>query len=317
MHHRRVRVAIVGAGGLGSYIGAVLARVGHEVTLIARGAHAASIEEHGLRVLSHAGDFSVRPKCAGSAFGLDGIELTFVAVKTYSLDAVAPQVRHLSEGGSVVVSLLNGVTATARLIAQGCGADRTLDGVAYMTAFRIEAGVVQRKAEHQEIVVGSPTARDAGAAGVGGDAAAYVERAFRETSVKIGVAADIRVELWEKMAVVCSLSVLCAMAARNMGSVRAHPLGADLQRQAIGEVLAVGRARGVPIPSDAEARIDEKLDLFPDDFFPSVIHDLNSGFRTEMDDLGGAISQMGREVGVPTPLHDAGTCIVQVAEARA
>jgi len=64
-------------------------------------------------------------------------------------------------------------------------------------------------------------------------------------------------------------------------------------------------------------RIDERLDRFPDDFFPSVIHDLNSGRPTEMADLGGTIACMGREVGVPTPLHDAGTLIVQLAERRA
>ena len=115
-------------------------------------------------------------------------------------------------------------------------------------------------------------------------------------------------------AVVCVLSVLCALGERNMGSVRGHPLGAELQRQAVAEVFAVARARGVPVPRDAEDRIDQTLDRFPDDFFPSVIHDLNHGRRTEMADLGGEIGRLGRLVGVPTPLHDAGTLIVQRAE---
>jgi 2-dehydropantoate 2-reductase len=119
------------------------------------------------------------------------------------------------------------------------------------------------------------------------------------------------------MAVVCVLSVLCAIGDRTMGSVRRHPLGADLQRMAISEVFDVGRARGVSIPPGAEARIDETIDRFPDDFFPSVIHDLNRGRRTEMDDLGGAIGRLGRSAGIPTPLHDAGTLIVQNAEAEA
>ena len=99
-----------------------------------------------------------------------------------------------------------------------------------------------------------------------------------------------------------------------MGSLRAHTFGSELQRRAIEEVMSVGRARGVPIPQDAEDRIDATLDRFPDDFFPSVIHDLNGVRRTEMDDLGGVVSRLGREVGVATPLHDAGTCAVQVAE---
>ena len=83
----------------------------------------------------------------------------------------------------------------------------------------------------------------------------------------------------------------------------------------IAEVLDVGRANGVPIPSGTEKKIGETLDRFPDDFFPSVIHDLNQGRRTEMEDLGGEISRLGRASGVPTPLHDAGTVIVNLAEA--
>lgn len=297
-----MRVVIVGAGGLGSYIGAVLARAGHDVTLVARGEHRQAIEAGGLHVRSHAGDFTVRPACVPSALELDGAELTFLATKTFSLDDVGPQLRHLAEAGSDVVSLLNGVTAVQRLAAHGVARDRLADGVAYMTSFRVEPGVVERRADHQRIVVGE------------GPIAERLSEAFDATIVDVDVAADVKVELWRKMAVVCSLSVLCAIGERNMGSVRSHDFGAELQSMAIAEVLGVGRAHGVPIPSDAEAAVDAVLDRFPDDFFPSVIHDLNGGRRTEMDDLGGTIARMGREAGVATPLHDAGTLIVQLAE---
>lgn len=299
-----MRVVVVGAGGLGSYIGAVLGEAGHDVTLVARGEHRAAIEGRGLRVRSHAGDFTTRPACVGSALEVQEADLSFVVTKTFSLDEVVPQLVHLAERGSAVVSLLNGVTAVQRIVAGGVSRDRVADGVAYMTAFRVEPGVVERKAAHQRIVVGD------------GPIADTLDEAFAETIVGIERATDIRMDLWEKMSVVCSLSVLCALGDRNMGSVRSHPLGAELQRSAIAEVLSVGRGAGVAIPPDAEHRVDETLDRFPDDFFPSVIHDLNSGRRTEMADLGGTISCMGREVGVPTPLHDAATLIVQLAERR-
>ncbi len=310
-----MKAVIVGAGGLGSYIGAVLERAGHDVTLVARGDHAAAIEADGLRILSHAGDFTVHPRCVASALEIDEADIAFAAVKTYSLDEIAPQLKHLADRGSVVVSLLNGVTATQRLMAHGIASDRLVDGVAYMTAFRLEPGLVQRRATHQRIVVGGADGADQPESGGGADARTdLVRAAFDGTLVDVPVAADIQVELWEKMSVVCSLSVLCAIAGLRMGLLRSHEFGPELQRRAIAEVMAVGRARGVPIPADAEERIDQALDLFPDDFFPSVIHDLKGGRRTEMDDLGAAICRMGRECGVPTPLHDAGTCAVQVAE---
>lgn len=312
-----MKVVVVGAGGLGSYIGAVLDQAGHEVVLVARGEHRAAIERDGLHVRSHDGDFVARPACVDSALEVDGANLTFLVTKTYSLDEVAPQLKYLADLGSAVVPLLNGVTALDRLSSFGLPCDRLADGVAYMTSFRVAPGRVERKAAHQRIVVGG----DACARGDDPPAAASpmgrVRDAFEGTIVAVERADDVRVELWEKMAVVCSLSVLCALGERNMGSVRSHPYGADLQRQAIAEVLSVGRARGVPVPLDADARIDATLDRFPDDFFPSVIHDLNQGRRTEMDDLGGEIVRLGRGCGIPTPLHEAGTLIVQLAERAA
>ncbi len=306
MGSESMRVAVVGAGGLGSYVGALLQQAGHDVTLVTRGTHREAIEARGLLVRSHAGDFSVRPRCVSRGEEAGEVDLTFVATKTYSIAEVAPQLAALAKKGSAVVSLLNGVTARQELVALGVDPDLVADGVAYMTAFRVEPGVVERRATHQRIVVPVTRAKE--------DASARMVKAFAGTIVGIEEIEDIDVELWEKMAVVCSLSVLCAIGDWHMGSLRAHPLGADLQRQAISEVLAVGRATGVSIPGGAEEKIDARLDRFPDSFYPSVIHDLREGRRTEMADLGGAVSRLGRSSGVPTPLHDAGTLIVQRAE---
>lgn len=301
-----MRVVIVGAGGLGSYVGAVLGQAGHDVFLVARGEHRRAIESHGLRVHSHAGDFVVHPGCVDAATDVADVDVTFLATKTYSLDEVAPQLVGVASRGSTVVSLLNGVTAVPRLVAHGIDPALLADAVAYMTSFRTAPGVIERKASHQRLVV----------PGGDGDASRRVQELFEDTIVGIETVEDVRVELWEKLAVVAPLSVLCAIGEGEMGSVRSHPFGARLQTEAIAEVLAVGRATGVPIPDESNAIIDGRLDDFPDDFFPSVIHDLNQGRRTEMDDLGGEITRLGATHGVATPLHAAGTLIIQQAEAR-
>ena len=300
-----MKVVVVGAGGLGSYIGAVLSQAGHDVTLVVRGAHRTAIEKNGLRVRSHAGDFDAKVRCVASAMEVDAADLALLVTKTFSLDEVADQLVHLSGSGAHVVSLLNGITALDRMELHGVSRNVMADGVAYMTSFRVEPGVVERKAAHQRIVL------DASAGPV-----SRVRQAFEGTLVEIKTVPDIKVELWEKMSVVCSLAVLCAIGERNMGSVRSHPYGAELQHRVIAEVLDVGRANGVLISSDTEKKISETLDRFPDDFFPSVIHDLNQGRRTEMDDLGGEISRLGRASGIPTPLHDTGSVIVHLAEVR-
>ena len=305
-----MRIVVVGAGGLGSYIGAVLCRAGHTVTLVVRGAHAAAVRSDGLRIRTVDGDFDARPNCADSALELEGADLSFVTVKSHSLDDVGAQVVHLARAGSVTVPLLNGVTASARLVDLGVPSDRLVDGVAYITAFRTEPGHIERKGSHQRLVVGPST-------GAGSEAAALVAEAFKDTGVEVVAAEDIQVALWEKMAVVCSLSVICAITGESMGPIRGHRFGPELQRRAIAEVTAVARGSGVALADDTEARIGAILDAFPEDFFPSVIHDLQSGRPTEMEELGGAIARLARESGVEAPLHEAATCAVQLAEGGA
>ena len=305
-----MKVAVVGAGGLGSYVGALLDRAGHDVTLVARGAHAESVRRDGLEVESFAGDFHVRPHVVGSALDLDGADLAVIAVKAYSLDDVAPPLARLAGSGAAVLPLLNGVTAGERLAAGGVPGERIVDGIAYMTAFRTAPGRVVRRAAHQRLVIGSST-------GARPSALDAVAQAFGGTGVEVVVAEDIEVELWRKMAVVCSLSVVCALTGQSMGPIRSHRFGADLQRRAIAEVLAVGRARSVAIPPGTEAEIGAILDAFPEDFHPSVIHDLKSGRRTEMEELGGVIARLARDAGMEAPLHEAATCAVQLGEAAA
>ena len=302
-----MRAVVVGAGGLGSYVGAVLCRAGHDVALVARGAHLDAIRRDGLHVETVAGDFRVRPAATESALELDGADLTLVTVKSYSLDDVAEQVAHLARSGSVVVSLLNGVTASERLVALGVPGDRMVDGIAYMTAFRTAPGRIVRKAEHHRLVIGSTT-------GAGAPALERIAEAFEGTGVGIVPAEDIEAELWMKMAVVCSLCVVCGLSAESMGPIRSHRFGAELQRRAIAEVTTVARARGVALPDDADEVVGGALDAFPGDFFPSVIHDLRSGRRTEMEDLGGAIARMARDAGVDAPLHEAATLAVKLGE---
>jgi 2-dehydropantoate 2-reductase len=268
------KVAVIGAGGLGSYVGAVLARAGHDVTLVVRGAHAEAVRANGLEVHAPEESFRTRPHCIAPGAGVPPADAVFVAVKAYSLDEVAKSVVTLAEDGAIVVPLLNGVDVSARLESAGVPGDRLVDGVAYLTAFRTEPGVIERKGAHQRLVIGSTT-------GAGAEALARVRALFASTPVDVVVAEDIRVEIWLKMAVVCSLAVICGVTGDAIGPIRRHEFGRDLQTRAIAEVLGVGRAVGIALPDDAETRVGGTLDAFPSDFYPSVLHDLRSGRPTE------------------------------------
>ncbi|MEX2465568.1 MAG: ketopantoate reductase family protein [Gemmatimonadota bacterium] len=303
------RVVVVGAGGLGSYVGSLLTRAGHDVDLVVRGAHGEAIRAHGLEVRTPEGSFVTRPRCVSPDEKPAPAQVVFLTVKAYSLDEVAPRVVALAREGALVVPLLNGVDVAERLQAAGVPPQRIVDGVAYLTAFRTAPGIIERKGIHQRLVIGSSTGQSA-------DRLEDVRALFGESPVEVVVADDIRVELWLKMAVVCSLAMICGLTGSAIGPIRRHAFGPDLQERAIAEVLDVGRSVGVPLPDDAEARVGGTLDGFPEDFYPSVLHDLRSGRRTEMDALGGTVARLGRSVGVETPLADAATCAVSLVEAR-
>lgn len=302
-----MKVAVIGAGGLGSYVAATLTRAGHDVSLLVRGAHGEAVRERGIRVDAPEGSFVAHPRCVEPNGALGSVDVALVAVKSYSLGEVSDRLAALAAGGAVIVPLLNGVDVSGRLVASGVVPDALVDGVAYVTAFRTGPGRIERKGAHQRLLMGSST-------GAGPQAIERVRALFDETPVEIDIADDIRVALWQKMAVVCSLAMICGMTGSALGRIRGHPFGASLQRRAIAEVLAVGRATGVPLPADADARVGATLDGFPDDFYPSVLHDLRSGRRTEMDDLAGVVARTGRTHGTEAPLAEAATCVVALME---
>ncbi|MDZ7778828.1 MAG: ketopantoate reductase family protein [Gemmatimonadota bacterium] len=304
---RPLRVEVVGAGGLGSYVAGILANAGHDVRLVIRGAHAEAVETRGLEIRTPRDGFLAHPRPVSPESAPAPADVAFVAVKAYSLDEVAPRLAALAAEGAVVVPLLNGVDISDRLRAAGVPEDRLVDGVAYLTAFRTAPGVVERKGEHQRLVIGSTGGHNA-------QGLQTIHDLFAPTDVEVVTADDIRVEIWLKMAVVSALATICGITGAALGPIRAHPFGRDLQTGAISEVLAVGRGHGVALPPDAESRVERTLDGFPESFYPSVLHDLRSGRRTEMDALGGTLARLGRAVGVPTPLLDAATCAVALNE---
>lgn len=295
-----MNIAILGAGGVGGYYGGILARAGHRVALLARGAHLEALRERGLEVRMPEGTFTVAVEAVGDADELRGIELAVVAVKNYSLAEIAPAARLLAERGAVVVPLLNGVEAADRLIEAGVPGERVLGGLTEISAVRIGPGVVERRSPFQRVVVGERAGGDS-------ERAERIAAAFREAGAEARASDDITVDLWRKFAFISTMSAVCGLARTPIGPVRAAPLGNLLIERALREVTAVARARGVPLPADVEEKLLGFVSGLPAAMKPSFLLDLEAGGPTELDDLSGAVSRLGRQAGVETPVHDAAT----------
>ena len=303
-----LRVVVVGAGGLGGYFGALLHRAGLEVCLVARGSHLEALRDGGLQVSELGGVSRFDVEAVSSVQEAGRADVALVTVKAHSLPDVLPGVLDLARGGAVIIPLLNGVEAASDLEAAGVPGERLGPGVAYVTAFLTAPGRVERQGAHGRIVLGLPA----------DEAAAETARAFARAlelgGIEVTFSEEIEVEVWCKMLVVCALTACCALTRSPIGPVRELPTGRAVMEAAVREGAAVARAGGTPISGAHEEAALGVLDGFPYDFHPSLIHDLRQGRPTEVDALNGALSRLGRELGVETPVHDAATCAIELAE---
>lgn len=293
-----MRIAVVGAGGVGGSFGGILARAGHDVRLLARGEHLAAIRSKGLTVREPEGEFVAKVAASETGEDLGPADLAIVAVKSYSLAEAAPAAARLAAGGALVLPLLNGVEAVDGLAAGGVARERILPGLALISAARVAPGVVERVSEFRSVVLGE-------AGGGPSERAERVALAFREAGAEARVSENIAVDLWRKLLFIVTVSAGCGLARRPLGAVRSAPLGMLLFERAAREAGAVARARGVALPEGEEQSVVHRIGKMPAALTPSFLLDLERGGLSELDVLSGAISRFGREAGVPTPIHDA------------
>ncbi len=293
-----MRIAILGAGGVGGYDGAVLARAGNSVQLLARGKHLEAIRASGLRVTESDGSSWVAQVTAtDDATALRGSELALVTVKSYDLDAIGPVAADLARYGAIVVPLLNGVEAADRLEALGVPRQSLLGGLTAISVERTGPGQIVRKSAFNRVVVGELA---------GGTSARATELAalFSAADAQARASADMPLDLWRKFAFITTMGSCCGLSRTAIGPVRDAPLGQVLLERATAESVGVGRAMGVAFGPDEVGRVLEQVRSMAAGMKPSFLLDLERGGPTELDVLMGAVSRLGRQVGVPTPVHD-------------
>lgn len=292
-----MRFLIIGAGGIGGVFGAELARAGHDVTMFARGSHLDAIRRNGLTVRLPDSEFVARVGATDSVANLPDTEVAVIAVKSYSLADVIPTARAAAERGANVLPLLNGVTAANELIAGGVPRSAVLGGLARISAAKTAPGVVERRSGFQSIVVGE-------LGGGTSDRASAIAAAFLSAGIDARASAMIEVELWQKYVFITALAAVCGLGRAPIGPVREAPGGRRLIERAVGEVVAVARARGIPLPEDEAPRTCAYIDTLPAAMKPSFLLDLESGGPTELDTLSGAVARFAAEAGLESPVHE-------------
>lgn len=286
----------MGAGGIGGFFGARLARSGEAVAFIARGEHLRAIRAAGLRLRSVEGDFAVDAPATDApaeAPGLIGpVDLVLFCVKLYDTEPAAEALRPLLGPDTAVLSLQNGV-AKEGVLGRILGPERVMAGLC--SAFvAIEAPGVIRHSHGGSIVFGEPDGRAT-------ERATRFLDAGRKAGVRIELSADVRRAQWEKYLMILGLSALSALTRRPMGEIRACPESRRLYRTVFEEVAAVARAEGVDLGDDVVARTLAAGDALRPDSYSSMYQDVTRGRRLELEWLHGHALRLAARHGIPTP----------------
>ncbi|MFQ5895549.1 MAG: 2-dehydropantoate 2-reductase [Nitrospinota bacterium] len=292
-----MRFAVMGAGGIGGYFGAMLARAGREVHFIARGQHLEAMRREGLRIRSVApGEFTVWNHFTDEPASVGPVDVVLFAVKSYHTEAAAEALVPQVEEDTAILTLQNGVDNEEKLAAR-FGRERVLGGAAYIFSIIAAPGVIAQTAGPRRIVFGELA---------GGESARgrRLLEEFRACKVVAELSGDIWKELWTKFLFICGLSGITAIARATVGELRGNPGTRELLREVMEEVHRVGLARGVRLDADAVEKSMGLVDGLQPAMTSSLAYDLEHGKRLEVEALFGTVSRYGREAGVPTPAND-------------
>ncbi|MBI4233715.1 MAG: 2-dehydropantoate 2-reductase [Chloroflexi bacterium] len=305
-----MRIAVMGTGGVGGYYGGLLARAGHQVTFIARGAHLAAIRANGLRVESAtSGDFTLHPFATDDPRTVGPVELVLFCVKTYHNPQAIPAIAPLVGEGTVVLTLQNGVESGEQLAA-AYGWEHVLPGATYIETAVKAQGVIAQTGGPCRIVFGEQDGAET-------PRSQRVLATLKGAGVNALLTRDIRKALWSKLVMICAVSGMTSITRAPLGEVAEFPPGHDLLLRVMQEAAAVGRAQGVALESDVAERSMQALMEFRREAVSSMQLDLLAGRRLEVDSINGAVVRLGRKAGVPTPVNEVIFACLKLADEQA
>ena len=306
-----VRLGVMGAGAVGLFFAAKLARAGHPVTVVARPAHVDAITRDGLRVQSSVdGASTVSLTAATAAEALGACDVVLVCVKTVDTDAVGEMLARVLRPDTLVVSLQNGVDNAWRLRERM--PQPVVPAVVYVSVEMTGPGQLRHNGGGR-LIVGAPLVDDAARAAAEARLAAFVA-VWSAADVPCTVSPDVRVDLWTKLTANSAYNAISALTALRYGTLAGNDGVVGVMDQVTDEIAAVAAADGVPVTRDALGEAVRNIARIMPQALSSTAQDLLAGRRTEIDDLNGFVVRRGQALGVATPVNETLRALVKFVE---
>lgn len=271
-----MRIAVVGVGGVGGYIGAKLCSSGdsHSVTFIARGAHADAIRRNGLKIVEDDASYVVHPFEITTAEEATGpFDLILLCVKSYDIETSINALRHLITPETIIIPFANGVNHAETI---GKLVDAVvLNGAVYILSHIQEDGVIRKKGKVFALIFGDKCCPEA----VGSVAAL-----FDEAGIRYKTPDDIETALWKKYLFIAAFANLTSYYDESIRTVYLnHPTEA---KQLLEEIAAIAKAKGITLVGEVEKALETAATL-PDDASTSMHLDFQQGHQSEIETLCG------------------------------
>jgi 2-dehydropantoate 2-reductase len=324
-----VKIVIAGAGAIGGYIGAKLARAGADVVLFARGPHLQAMQTRGLRVVSPDGDFDVKPAVTGDLASIGTADVAFLGVKAHGLTALAPQLHSLFTPETIVVSTQNGIpwwyfqeyTGEPRdlnglrlervdpggVIAAAIEPRRVIGSLAYFSTDIVEPGVIHHT-EGNRLSFGEPD-------GTRSDRLKRITDALIAAGFRCPTTTRIRHEIWIKLLGNVAFNPISALTGATLEEMVRHPEVSRAVRTVMQETEAVAAKLGLELSISLDQRMAgaEKVGAHK----TSMLQDLEAGRPMEIEAVVGAVIELSDRLGVPMPATRAVyACVTMLNEKR-
>jgi 2-dehydropantoate 2-reductase len=305
-----VRFVVLGAGAIGGYVGAMLARSGADVTLIARGQHLQSIQDHGIRVVSPLGDFSASPVATDSIEAAADADVVFLGLKAYSLPGLAAQLGNVLNPATAVIAAQNGIpwwyfqhhygplaghvlssVDPGGMVSAAIAADSVIGCVVYPSTEIVAPGVIKH-VEGRRFTVGEPS-------GERSSRCEAISDAFVAAGFKCPINQSIRDEIWLKLVGNAAFNTITALTGATLAQLGELPEMIALLSAVMEECAAVASALGVTIPVSIDRRLQAGLEV--GDHKTSMLQDVEAGKPLEIDCMTGAVIEIAERLAIPVP----------------
>lgn len=294
--------AVMGAGAVGCYFGALLARAGHPVTLIGRAFHVEAIQRSGLRLQTATQDSHVRLNASTQAQAVRGADVVLLCVKSGDTQDAARQIAPFVTPDTLVLTLQNGVDNDERaraILGQRC---TVAAAVVYVATAMAGPGHVRHYGRGDLVLAPSPLSQ-------------RLSDELRTAGIPAQVSDNVRGALWAKLIINSAYNAISALLQQPYGWLMSQPGADELVQNIVAECLAVAKADGVQVPGDIQAALRSIVQSMPGQL-SSTAQDIARGRPTEIDHLNGYVAERGQALGIATPVNQALWTLVRMMQSR-